>query len=60
MKQSDTDSNNPIPYKYLDADNKIYKDPYLNNNNQEESSEEVSGKQSDSMSPQNIKIKIYK
>ena len=55
MKQSDTDSNNPIPYKYLDADNKIYKDPYLNNNNQEESSEEVSGKQSDSMSPQNIK-----
>ena len=55
MKQSDTDSSHPIPYKYLDADNKIYKDPYLNNNNQEESSEEVSGKQSDSMSPQNIK-----
>jgi len=54
MKQSDTDSNHPIPYKYIDADNKIYKDPYLNNNNQE-SSEEASGKQSDYMSPQNIK-----
>ena len=54
MKQSDTDSNHPIPYKYIDADNKIYKDPYLNNNN-EESSEEVSGKQSDNMRPQNIK-----
>lgn len=54
MKQSDTDSNHPIPYKYIDADNKIYKDPYLNNNN-EESSEEVSGKQSDNMRLQNIK-----
>jgi hypothetical protein len=54
MKQSDTDSSHPIEYKYIDADNKIYKDPYLNNNNQE-SSEEVSGKQSDNMSPQNIK-----
>ena len=58
MKQSDTDSNHDIPYKYIDADNKIYKDPYLNNNNQE-SSEEVSGKQSDNMSPQNIKKSKY-
>ena len=40
MKQSDTESNNPIPYKYIDADNKIYKEPYLNMNN-EDSSEEV-------------------
>ena len=54
MKQSDTESSHPIPYKYIDADNKIYKDPYLNNNNQD-SSEEASGKQSDNMSPQNIK-----
>lgn len=58
MKQSDTDSNHPIPYKYIDADNKIYKDPYLNNNN-EESSEEVSGKQSDNMRLQNIKKSKY-
>ena len=54
MKQSDTDSSHPIPYKYIDADNKIYKDPYLNNNNQE-SSEEDSENQSDGMNPQNIK-----
>ena len=54
MKQSDTESSHPIPYKYIDADNKIYKDPYLNNNNQD-SSEEASGKQSNNMSPQNIK-----
>ena len=45
MKQSDSDSNTPIPYKYIDADNKIYKDPYLNNNN-EESSEDIYRKKS--------------
>ena len=45
MKQSDSDSNNPIPYKYIDADNKIYKDPYLNNNN-EDSSEDIIVKKS--------------
>ena len=43
VKQSDLDLNNPIPYKYIDADNKIYKDPYLNNNN-DESSEEITKK----------------
>ena len=31
MKQSDSDSNNPIPYKYIDADNKVYKEPILKN-----------------------------
>ena len=45
MKQSDSDPNHPIPYKYIDADNKIYKDPYLNNNI-EDSSEEFSAKKS--------------
>ena len=43
MKQSDSESNTPIPYKYIDADNKIYKEPYLNNNN-EDSSEEIKSK----------------
>ena len=43
VKQSDSELNNSIPYKYIDADNKIYKDPYLNYNN-EESSEEISSK----------------
>ena len=31
MKQSDTEANSPIPYKYIDADNKVYKDPILRN-----------------------------
>ena len=44
LKQSDSDLNSPIPYKYIDADNKIYKDPYLNNN--EDYSEDISGKKS--------------
>ena len=43
MKQSDSESNTPIPYKYIDADNKVYKEPYINNNN-EDSSEEVKSK----------------
>ena len=41
MKQSDTDTNNQIPYKYIDADNKVYKEPILKND-KGESSEEVS------------------
>ena len=45
VKQSESDLNSPIPYKYIDADNKIYKDPYLNNNN-EDYSEDISGKKS--------------
>ena len=45
VKQSDTESSNPIPYKYIDADNKIYKDPYLNNNN-DDLSEEIIPKKS--------------
>ena len=42
LKQSDSDSNSAIPYKYIDADNKIYKDPYLNNISEDYS--EISGK----------------
>ena len=45
VKQTDTESSNPIPYKYIDADNKIYKDPYLNNNN-DDLSEEIIPKKS--------------
>ena len=45
MKQPESDINNPIPYKYIDADNKVYKDPYLNNNNSEDS-EEINAKKS--------------
>ena len=41
MKQSDTDTNNQIPYKYIDADNKVYKEPILKND-KGESSEDVS------------------
>ena len=48
MKQSDLESNNKIPYKYIDADNKIYKDPYLNNN--DDSSIEISAKHSNDIS----------
>lgn len=45
LKQSDSDSNSAIPYKYIDADNKIYKDPYLNNNS-EDYSEDIPLKKS--------------
>ena len=48
MKQSDLEANNKIPYKYIDADNKIYKDSYLNSNN--DSSIEISGKHSNDIS----------
>ena len=41
MKQSDTDTNNQIPYKYIDADNKVYKEPILKND-KGESSEDIS------------------
>ena len=41
MKQSDTDTNNQIPYKYIDADNKVYKEPKLKND-KGESSEDIS------------------
>lgn len=48
MKQSDLEANNKIPYKYIDADNKIYKDSYLNSNN--DSSIEISGNHSNDIS----------
>lgn len=48
MKQSDLEANSKIPYKYIDADNKIYKDSYLNNN--DDSSIEISGKHSNDIS----------
>jgi hypothetical protein len=48
MKQSELEANNKIPYKYIDADNKIYKDSYLNNN--EDSSIEISAKHSNDIS----------
>ena len=48
MKQSDLEANNKIPYKYIGADNKIYKDSYLNSNN--DSSIEISGKHSNDIS----------
>ena len=48
MKQSDLEANNKIPYKYIDADNKIYKDSYLNN--EDESSIEISAKHSNDIS----------
>ena len=31
MKQSDSETNEQIPYKYIDADNKVYKDKILKN-----------------------------
>ena len=48
MKQSELEANNKIPYKYIDADNKIYKDSYLNSNN--DSSIDISGKHSNDIS----------
>ena len=39
MKQFNSDLNNSIPYKYIDADNKIYKDPILKNDKGEISSD---------------------
>ena len=41
MKQSDTDTNNQIPYKYINANNKVYKEPILKND-KGESSEDIS------------------
>ena len=48
MKQSDLEVNNKIPYKYIDADNKIYKDSYLNN--KDESSIDIFAKHSNDIS----------
>ena len=41
VKQSDTDTNNKIPYKYIDADNKVYQEPILKND-KGEISEDIS------------------
>ena len=41
MKQSDTEANSPIPYKYIDADNKVYQEPILKND-KGEISEDIS------------------
>ena len=41
MKQSETDASNQIPYKYIDADNKVYQEPIIKND-KGESSEEAS------------------
>ena len=45
MKQSDSETESPIPYKYKDADNKVYKDIVLKND-KGELSEDVSQDQS--------------
>ena len=39
MKQSDLETNNQIPYKYIDADNKVYKEPPIKNDKGEISSD---------------------
>ena len=39
MKQSELETNNQIPYKYIDADNKVYKEPPIKNDKGEISSE---------------------
>ena len=57
MKHSDSDSNNPIPYKYIDADNRVYKDPYLNNKNEESSEDLISKKSQKSKSKKRRKSK---
>ena len=56
MKQSDSEVNEPIPYKYIDADNKVYKEPILKND-KGEISEDVSRAQS-TISKKNQKKKI--
>ena len=56
MKQSDSEVNEPIPYKYIDADNKVYKEPILKND-KGEISEDVSREQS-TISKKNQKKKI--
>ena len=56
MKQSDSEVNEPIPYKYIDADNKVYKEPILKND-KGEISEDVSRDQS-TISKKNQKKKI--
>ena len=48
MKQFKSDFNNPIPYKYIDADNKIYKDPSILKNDKGEISSELSPEQTSS------------
>ena len=48
MKQFNSDFNNPIPYKYIDADNKIYKDPSILKNDKGEISSELSPEQTSS------------
>ena len=41
VKQSDTETNNKIPYKYIDADNIVYQEPILKND-KGEISEDIS------------------
>ena len=57
LKQSDSDLNSVIPYKYIDADNKIYKDPYLNNNNEDFSEDIIVKKSLKSLSKKKKKTK---
>ena len=59
MKQFNSDLNNPIPYKYIDADNKVYKEPILKNDKGEISSENspnqsISSKQNKNINIENI------
>ena len=45
VKQSDNEANNQIPYKYIDADNKVYQEPVLKND-KGEISDDISNDQS--------------
>ena len=56
MKQFNSDFNNPIPYKYIDADNKVYKEPILKNDKGEISSD-ITPNQS-MLSKKNVNNKI--
>ena len=56
VKQSDTEANNKIPYKYIDADNKVYQEPVLKND-KGEISEEISNDLS-TISKKNKKKKV--
>ena len=56
MKQFNSDLNNPIPYKYIDADNKVYKEPILKNDKGEISSENSPNQSMSSKQNKNINI----
>ena len=56
MKQFNSDLNNPIPYKYIDADNKVYKEPILKNDKGEISSENSPNQSMSSKPNKNINI----